>query len=174
MAALAVSAAAGRSPSSAAPHRHSRESGNPPLANQYPVSRFAAVDSRFRGNDGGGGLRPFPLGVCGGIGVVPPGTPAGVLDSGLRRNDGEGGAPFPLGVCGGNGVVPPDPPAGVLDSGLRRNDGGGGGMTGWLLRVGGGGIGVVPPDTPAGVLDSGLRRNDGGGGSAPVSVMRIR
>ena len=114
---------------------------------------------------------PFAKGGLGGLSPTPQPTPSfprkrestphpsdtpgntGVLDSGLRRNDGGGDTP-------GN--------TGVLDSGRRRNDGGGdtpgntGALDSGLRRNDGGG---ATPES-AGVLDSGLRRNDGGGADA--------
>ena len=61
-------------------HRHSRESGNPEHFRQWHGSLHRRVlDSRFRGNDGGGrptGMPPVwpgpPLGMMGG-GAIPPG-----------------------------------------------------------------------------------------------------
>ena len=91
----------------------------------------------------------------------------GVLDSGLRRNDGGAARPTPtprlpgfwIPACAGMTVGRGGLRAtGVLDSGLRRNDGGV--------------AAAYANPRYTGVLDSGLRRNDGGA-ARPMPTPRI-
>ena len=116
------------------------------LASVHPATRSGRTEARppYRHS------RPHPIVIPAKAGIHPrpTATPGytGVLDSGLRRNDGGGGCgmPTPLSLRPNLTVIPTPYtviPAkagihprhtttpgytGVLDSGLRRNDGGGG------------------------------------------------